>query len=594
MVRAAAKRKFLSIQESSDPFLALFPHRYDYIWASHPDPGVKPDWQTESRYPLSDRAIQQGSCLYGVRFGKETRYALLDIDIQSHYHPRQDPLAIGRITHTLEALGLVNHIALQSSNSGGLHLYFPFEEAQSSWKISLVISTLLENAGFKIYPGQLEIFPNPRPYLVEGKPNLFNAHRLPLQLGSYLLDRDYQPVSYAQARLVEQWRYALQRNDVQSKALDRLLRQLQRRCFKLSGKADKFLNDLNSEIEVGWTGQGQTNRLLGRIAMRTYVFHHVIAGGEPLTGNPLIEQIIRIARSLPGYQDWCQHQHEIEHRAAEWASCVENSHYFHYGHDSIQLNTSESAKPITKASWNQQRLEDTRDRIKKAIAELLNQNKLPAKATDRFKELLAYGVGGGSLYRHKDLWHPEFLINQNQDSEEKLGKQSNHEIIPNLLSANDGNANVDSTPSDVQIGQVTALDNNLSLVPSSINAIDIETWCDIQAAATMTAGQNGSAASSLPTLDRIQSFLSSDDPILLAQAYAWLNQYTGLITPVHLQPDREDLSELLMRISVHIARLRWDKSTVQQQLQRHFGKACQTLLNPAELRNWLTFLEVIL
>lgn len=79
---------FEDVREWANGFLALFPHRYDYIWADHSNPGAKVEWQTETRHPLSDRVIHQGSYLYGVRFGAETRYCLLDIDAGSAYHPK--------------------------------------------------------------------------------------------------------------------------------------------------------------------------------------------------------------------------------------------------------------------------------------------------------------------------------------------------------------------------------------------------------------------------------------------------------------------------------------------------------------------------
>ncbi|PZV10009.1 MAG: hypothetical protein DCF22_17575, partial [Leptolyngbya sp.] len=101
---------FQSIQEWEDTFLSLFPHRHDYIWAEHPQPTAKPAWQTESRHPLSDRLILQGSYLYGVRFGPKTNYLLFDIDSGSLYHPRRDPFAIPRLVAALEGLGLVSHI----------------------------------------------------------------------------------------------------------------------------------------------------------------------------------------------------------------------------------------------------------------------------------------------------------------------------------------------------------------------------------------------------------------------------------------------------------------------------------------------------
>ncbi|NJL20566.1 MAG: hypothetical protein HC895_06725 [Leptolyngbyaceae cyanobacterium SM1_3_5] len=145
--------------EETDEFLSLFPQRFDFIYADHPQPDCKPNWRTESRYPLSDRQIQQGNSLYGVRFGSTTRYCLLDIDIASHYHPRQDPFAIARIMAALERIGLVSAIACTSSYSGGLHLYLPFANEQRSWQVAIVLSSLLESAGFRLKAGQLEVFP---------------------------------------------------------------------------------------------------------------------------------------------------------------------------------------------------------------------------------------------------------------------------------------------------------------------------------------------------------------------------------------------------------------------------------------------------
>jgi hypothetical protein len=506
--------RFQSVQELDNQFLALFPHRYDYIWAVHPNPGAKPEWQTETRHPLADRAIAQGSQLYGVRFAAETTYAMLDIDTGSRYHPRQDPFGVDRLLLALEPLGLISNLTIQSSHSGGLHLYFPFDQPQVSWKIALAISTLLENAGFKFYPGQLEIFPNPKPYSANCQPSLFSAHRLPLQMGSYLLDRDYQPIAYSQSRFVEQWHYCTKRNDLDKRQLDRLIKKLKHGNFKLSGKAHKFLNDLNTEIELGWTGYGQTNRLLGRIAMRTYVFHHILHGGEPLKDHQLIEEIIKIAKSLPGYQDWCQHQHEIAHRSAEWAKCVEESHYFPYG--TKASSESKDDETIPKTSYNQQRAEDARTRIKDAIVDLLNRSALPHKTTERFKVLLNYGIGGGSLYRHRDLWHPVFLIPDNAEIEALEDCQN----PTNLLEAIDGNNISSNTFIDVRNVSNHDLVGNcfaaVNLVPSCEN-IDLTVWLDIPQAPAAEMLQN-SLNSPIG-----QSLADLNDPILVA--WAWAQQH---------------------------------------------------------------------
>jgi hypothetical protein len=156
MTIAQSETRFQYVHDWDDKFLSLFPHRFDYIWAEHSSPNAGVEWKTESRHPLSDRLIQQGAYLYGVRFGAETNYCLLDIDAHSTYHPQQDPFAISRIAAALEPLGLVSYIACTSSYSGGLHLYFPCQQTQSSWQLAIVLACLLENAGFKLQPGQLE------------------------------------------------------------------------------------------------------------------------------------------------------------------------------------------------------------------------------------------------------------------------------------------------------------------------------------------------------------------------------------------------------------------------------------------------------
>lgn len=412
MARPSLSPSISHLTESSS-FLRLFPHRYDYLWAEHPTPGDRPEWRTETRHLLSDRLVMQSAYLYGVRFGPETNYCLLDIDPGSPYHPDCDPLAISRLMASLEDVGLVSYVACQSSYRGGIHLYFPFPQAQSSWCLAIAVASVLENAGFKLVPGQLELFPDPKPFCPNRRPGLFKGHRLPLQAGSYLLDADFQPVWSDQQRFVEQWQLALHQNAVERQLLRRILKQVRRRVYGVSVTADKFINDLNAEIEVGWTGPGQTNRLLGRIAMRAYIFQHLLTGGFPLSGDALVQTIVTTAQALPGYRDWCQHQHELEQRAIDWARCIEKSRYFHYGlwpghHPTLQVeNSTVTSAAETAPTWNQQQAVTARERIRSALAQMLETGTLPAHTTARFKALVTYGIGGSTLYRHRDLWHPQ-------------------------------------------------------------------------------------------------------------------------------------------------------------------------------------------
>jgi hypothetical protein len=399
------------VQEGDDPFLALWPHRYDYLWAEHPHPDERPNWQTESRHPLSDRLLQQGAMLYGVRFGPTTRYCVLDIDKNSAYHPTRDRFAWRRLVAALEVLGLVQAVRCTSSYSGGLHLYFPFDTEQKTWAIALAVSTLLENSGFKLAPGQLEVFPNCKAYVTSGEHSLYNGHRLPMQAGSYLLNADLQMLWGNQETFVQHWQFAQGRNSLDVKALERILKAARRRQFRVTGKADKFLNDLNAEIEQGWTGPGQTNRLLGRIAMRSYIFGHVLYTDKPLEGSALVHDIVTIAQNLPGYHDWCQHQQEVEKRAQDWMLAIEQSHYFHYGTDKRPVELNPDQPDISEPNWNQQQQAEARARIQQAVADLLEREALPSGITERFDVLVTYSLSGTMLYRHRDLWHPRHLQN---------------------------------------------------------------------------------------------------------------------------------------------------------------------------------------
>jgi len=642
--------RFESVQEWSDTFLALFPHRFDYIFAPYTNPDETPAWQTESRHPLSDRLLQQGSYLYGVRFGSQTNYCLLDIDSGSPYHPDHDPLAIARIVAALEAVGLVSYVACTSSYSGGLHLYFPFQQPQSSWELASAVGTTLKNAGFLLKAGQLELFPNPKPYIVEDAPSLFNAHRLPMQVGSYLLNEDFQPIWSNQNSFVQQWQLVQGRNDVQSKTIKRILKQAKRKHYRISGKADKFINDLNAEIEPGWTGCGQTNHLLGRITMRAYIFNHVIAGGAPLEGKALIEEIVNTARALPGYFEWCQHQHEIEHRAEEWARCIGNSHYFHYGDESgkykTKLETSEVDPAIaTLPTWNQQQSEATRERIRKAIAELLENSTLPAGATARFRILTSCGIGGGSLYRHRDLWHPNYLVENppsppapiEDDQFDCVEDTSNWHTPTSLLPATDGdnpprNASDDQTAihplstgsNSSSTGDVipsitpTAPASSSSPYPESVqfSLFDAKTWMSVTQAATQEAQSKAQQikqqAQQQQYVQRMQQYLRSADPILVAEAMAWAQLNPGVLDQQQIatpfvspssQPQAHssssscsapqcpiDFSELLVAISIELRRLSWSSTQSCFYLQQLFGKSSQALLNELQLQQWLDWL----
>jgi len=453
MLQGAATKGFKYVPEATDRFLALFPHRYDYIWSEHPRPSDRPHWQTENRHPLSDRLIRSGAYLYGVRFGPETRYLLLDIDKGSPYHPVSDRFAVEQIVSALNPIGLNSHLAITSSYSGGLHVYIPFDRAIASWKIAAAANHLIESAGYTIEPGVLEILPNPRSYDPKTT-TLYKAHRLPLQPGSYLLNQDWEQCHTSEHAFVTRFEWCMSKNHIQNAELEQAIKNSRKQSHKFSHRASKFLNDLNADIDAGWSGTGQTNSILGRIAMREYIFRHVVEQTAPLKGEQLVCAIVGVAVQLPGYLEYCRHQHEIWTRAEEWARCVEASRYWQYKVSDQAAAGEPPTQPETelhtRQSWQKWEAFAARDKLRYAIANLLERGKLPSGARARFEILTKeYRVSGATLYKNRDLWHPEAIAvpeqaepvenppgsppSVDQVQEECLGAPPEHGSAPSLL-----------------------------------------------------------------------------------------------------------------------------------------------------------------
>ena len=598
--------------EEKETFLTLFPHRYDFIYAFHPHPRERPDWKSENRYPLSDRQLLEGEYLYGVRFDNKTQYCLIDIDCHSSYHPNSTPLALSRLFTALEPLGITDHIICTSSDNNGLHIYLPLAKAFNSWQLAKAISVALESSGFKLKPGQLEVFPNPKAYITDKTPSLFNAHRLPLQMGSYILNDELQPANSSLTYFVHMWQACQKRNVLNIRKVRTLLRKAKQISHQLSNKASKFLDDLDTEIGEGWTSHGQTNRLLGRITMRSFIFNHITEGGEPLRGKTLVEKIVSIAKSLPGYKDWCRHQHEIEDRAAEWARCVENSHYFAYGAARGKYKEPTTSNQIdNEPGYNQQQAQKTQARIVAAVQELVEKDRLPDKATARFKALLSYKIGGASLYRYRELWHPIELALEQEANFEESGLQNmgfegactegaNSLKTPaSLLPPDDSNLPIDSALSDLEL---------LPNVTEGSNFIDPTQAIRDQIKKQLVDAQKARAIArkkSVPQVDavviaihqralqRMREFILSGESILLIEAGQWLlKQPQAVRDELRTVEDDEQASLIddLANVAACLAQLRLSSWTIREQLENRYGKPTIFGLTDDERSEWLSVL----
>lgn len=77
-----------------------------------------------------------------------------------------------------------------------------------------------------------------------------------------------------------------------------------------------------------------------------------------------MDEIVPHAQSHPGYEEWCRHQHEIQHRATEWARCGEASRYFHYGDANGKYKARIEAEPVEDLpNWKQQQQASARSQL---------------------------------------------------------------------------------------------------------------------------------------------------------------------------------------------------------------------------------------
>ncbi|MBD2078475.1 hypothetical protein H6G01_00865, partial [Leptolyngbya sp. FACHB-17] len=298
--------------------------------------------------------------------------------------------------------GICRTILIRSSWSEGLHLYIPLPHAVQTFGLAQAIKQCLEAQGLTIAPGQLEVFPNCKAYAIPGTYTEYNAHRLPLQpnSGSCLLDDDYNPISHDLGQFFQQWDIAAAGQDLSELtsaiAISRTNNRNRRK--RHTTIVEDWLQDLRAEIQEGWTGYGQTNHLLKTIACHGVVF-------EGLKGDALAQYVLETATNLPGYEEWCQHQHEIRMRSTVWARSAEN-YYWALGSDPKRLGNAHGDEGEKVVPFNVLRSEDAQRRIKAVVSRLEQEGQFPSTATARAKLIAAEGISTRTLYNHLELWHP--------------------------------------------------------------------------------------------------------------------------------------------------------------------------------------------
>ncbi|NET39649.1 MAG: hypothetical protein F6K19_48100, partial [Cyanothece sp. SIO1E1] len=252
------------------------------------------------------------------------------------------------------------------------------------------------------------------------------------------------------------------------------------------------------------------------------------------------------------------------------------------------------------------------------------------------------GIGGSSLYRHRDLWHPDYLwepesapitsvisyqsgdagdsehancLSSAQAASIQVNQSSDNYISP--VSARE-NANQPEDTGAPQLISLHTIDestaaNHPSMGPQYIQQVllDIKARTKVipeTPQVTATTKLTKDTAYRAAQENQRQKFLTSGDPILIAEAQQWqadkpnplhITPHPQIALPEDCQPQHpytqphpSDLSDTLAAISVQLCQLAWSPTKVKKQLLQLFGKPNRALLSDLELEQWLTWLEM--
>lgn len=400
-LRQAHPQSLTPESETAKTFTSFFPYLFNFIYANSTDSKGKPNWLTEKRYPITARRLfdywQDLNTLIGVRFGTNTAYGMLDIDKNSPYHPQRNEEKFRDILQALEDIGLVRPLILQSSFSEGLHVYYPLPDQVSSFALACGIKACLNSHGYEIASGVLEIFPNTKAFGSE-----FNGHRLPLQKGSYMLNDDLEKIGNDLNHFVFVWQMCQDSQDIDLLKESIAEAKENYQPPKLSRKTDEILkwrDDLEKQIADGWTGKGQSNRLLYTIGKYARVF----LGCADI--DAIAKYITKTARATAGFLKFCGDIHRLEKKAKSIAQWCLNHHFPWGSKKTEQTNEVDMSKAERQAERQAERIE----RIRLAVSELKNTGAMPQTIRGMAQAIAKTAkVSVETLYDNKELWHPEF------------------------------------------------------------------------------------------------------------------------------------------------------------------------------------------
>ena len=339
--------------------------------------------------------------ILGKRFSKLTNYLLIDVDINSPFHPRNG--GIGPILAAMESLGLCRYLLIRSSGSEGLHIYFPLAEPVSSWGIACAAHTALTAAGVKVAGGICELFPNKKAFNAE-----HNGHRLPLQQGSFILDDDFSCISNGKAVFLQQWQLCATGQDS-----ERLTELLTEKPLPVPKQIT-----ISSLPPIAWTGRGQSNEVMKKLV--NYGNRYLGLNTIPTLGN----WMVAVTPQLPGFDQFASQESKNDLTRRNWAYRWAKSHFKSARRYAAKTSFDHNAMIAAEAL---ERLMIALDKV--VIVGKLGIRKLWKALSDISKELFGVGFSWRLFQKHRKL------IMERIQSSRRLGLSRGNEEDKNSASS---------------------------------------------------------------------------------------------------------------------------------------------------------------
>ena len=471
-----------------EKFCFLFTHAWDFIIKE----SSEAEWTTVKKYYLTKEKLwykyKDLDLFIGVRFGQYTRHALIDIDIKSLVHPYTDEESLRRLKGALEDIGLIDEVTVRSSDSEGLHLYYFFNKDMPTFELACAMRRAIEEAGFEIRSGQIELFPNTKQYKKQQKGkrkefSYYNGHRLPLQKGSYLLDNDFIPYSNKLEHFLEDAEASAQSNDCEllASTLEEAKAWFKQKYRSYPNKTNNtnyqdWFDNTTRRINEGWTEHHQTNDFLIVIANLGVKAHH-------LQGEELAKFIQETAVAALGYYPYCRHRHQIKQRSRDVARSAEKYWSAYPSHPKRSFTYAEMLARLEeralKPNLNHVKSEQATDRIRQTVQTLTQTlATLPRKVKELMKliretvkNLFGISVSDQTLRKEDNLalWHPKYTKTTDSEGKAPVAEEVFQDDSTEVLSAPTSPVVIESPVEPQELEQPVALQEALQLAPLTDN-----------------------------------------------------------------------------------------------------------------------------